>query len=148
MAKPFSFRLDSIFNYRKYLEKRAQRDLSNAKKEYIGSEKEIERLAERRVEIARTCSEEGFKGIDVSLYEIYRSFMQGLEHDLERAHINLKKAEEKVKVQQAVLRKKSIKKKTLEVLRDLHLKRYLERLEREEQKAIDELVILRKGARA
>jgi len=146
--RAFSFRLDSIFNYREYLEKRAQRDLFNAKNEYIGSEKEIERLAERRVEIAITCSQEGFKGIDVPLYRIYRSFMQGLEHDLERAHINLKKAEEKVKVQQAVLRKKSIKKKTLEVLRDLHLKRYLERLEREEQKAIDELVILRKGARA
>ncbi|UCH00544.1 MAG: flagellar export protein FliJ [Deltaproteobacteria bacterium] len=145
--KPFSFRLDSILNYRDYLEKRAQRDLFNARNEYMERVKAVKRLAKERVEIARRCRDEGFRGIDVPLYQIYISFLQRLEHDIERAHMSLKKGEEKVKAQEAVLKKESIKKKTLELLKDLQLKRRLERLEREEQKQMDELVIIRRGVR-
>lgn len=145
--KPFSFRLDSILNYRDYLEKRAQRDLFNARNEYIKRVKAVKRLAKERVEIARRCRDEGFRGIDVPLYQIYMSFLQRLDHDIERAHMSLKKGEEKVKAQEAVLKKESIKKKTLELLKDSQLKRRLERLEREEQKQMDELVIIRRGVR-
>lgn len=145
--KPFSFRLDSILSYRDYLEKMAQRDLFNARNEYIGTEREIEGLAKKRMEISKTCSDEGFRGIDVPLYQIYRSFLQSLNHDLERAHISLKKAGEKVKTQEAVLKKESIKKKMLGVLKDLQLKKYMQRLVRKEQKVMDELVITRKSGR-
>ena len=145
--RPFSFRLDSILNYRDFLEKRAQRDLFSARNEYIERVKAVKRLAQERVEIATRCRDEGFRGIDVPLYQIYISFLQGLDHDIEGAHISLKKGEEKVKAQEAVLKKESIKKKMLELLKDLQLKRYLERLEREEQKEMDELVIIRRGVR-
>jgi len=146
--KPFSFRLDSILNYRNYLEKRAQRNLANAINEYIGWEREIERLAKKRMEIARKCSDEGFKGMDVPIYHMYRSFLQKVNGDLERANMSLKKTEEKIKEKKAVLKGESIKKKTLETLKDLQLKKYMHRLETEEQKTIDELVIMRKEGRA
>ena len=145
--KPFSFRLDSIRNYRNYLEKRAQGDLFNAKNEYMRKKEELKKLEEKRMETARICSDEGFKGIDVPHYQMFRSFVQKLDHDIERAHMSIKEGQQRVKVQEAVLKKESIKKKTLEVLRDLQLKRFLERLDREEQKAIDELAIPRKGER-
>lgn len=145
--RPFSFRLGSILNYRNYLEKRAQIDVFSSRNEYTGREREIKRLAEKRMEIARGCRDEGFRGVDVPLYRIYRSFLEKLDHDLEGARISLKKAEEEVKAKESVLKKESIKKKTLEILKDLQLKRYLERLEREEQKAMDELVIIRRGGR-
>jgi flagellar export protein FliJ len=145
--KPFSFRLDSILRYRDYLEKRAQRDLFSAKNEYMEKVKAVKRLAKEKVETGRRCKDEGFKGIDVALYQIYLSFMQGLDNDIEGAHISIKKAEGKVKAQEVALRKESIKKKTLELLKGLQLKRYLEGLDKEEQKVVDELVILRKGVR-
>jgi flagellar export protein FliJ len=145
--KPFSFRLDSILRYRDYLEKRAQRDLFSAKNEYMEKVKAVKRLAKEKVETGRRCKDEGFKGIDVALYQIYLSFMQGLDNDIEGAHISIKKAEGKVKAQEVALRKESIKKKTLEFLKGLQLKRYLEGLDKEEQKVVDELVILRKGVR-
>ncbi len=145
--KPFSFRLDSILSYRDYLEKRARKDLFNARNEYIGKEREIKRLVKKRMEISKRCSDEGSRGIDVRLYQIYRSFLQSLNHDLERTHISLKKAGEKVKTQEAVLKKESIKKKMLVVLKDLQLKKYMQRLVRKEQKVMDELVIIRKGGR-
>ncbi len=145
--RPFSFRLDSILRYRDYLEKRAQGDLFSAKNEYTERVKAAKRLAEEKVETARRCKDEGFKGIGVALYQLYLSFMQGLDNDIERAHISIKKAEGKVKAQEVALRKESIKKKTLELLKELQLKRYLEGLDKEEQKVVDELVILRKGVR-
>lgn len=66
---------------------------------------------------------------------------------LRGAHISIKKAEEKVKAQEVALRKESIKKKTLELLKELQLKRYLEGVDKEEQKVVDELVIIRRGVR-
>ena len=146
--RPFSFRLDSILNYRNYLEKRAQRDLFNAKNEYIGSKEALRKLEDKRMETARRCSDEGFRGIDVAFYQMYRSFLKKLDYDIEGAHISIEEGKEKVKVQEAVLRKESIKKKTLETLKDLQLKKYSERLEREEQKIVDELVIIKRGGRA
>jgi len=146
--KPFSFRLDSILNYRNYLEKRARRNLANAISEYIGWEREIERLSKKRIEIAGKCSDEGLRGMDVPKYHMYRSFLQRVSDDLERANMSLKKAEEKIEEKKAALKDKSIKKKTLETLKDLQRKRYMRRLETEEQKTIDELVIMKKEGRA
>ncbi|MCD6264808.1 MAG: flagellar export protein FliJ [Deltaproteobacteria bacterium] len=146
--KPFSFRLDSILNYRNYLEKRARRNLANAISEYIGWEREIERLSKKRIEIAGKCSDEGLRGMDVPKYHMYRSFLQRVSDDLERANMSLKKAEEKIEEKKSALKDKSIKKKTLETLKDLQRKRYMRRLETEEQKTIDELVIMKKEGRA
>ena len=146
--KLFSFRLDSILNYRNYLEKMAQRNLISAINEYIGWEREIERLSKKRMEIARKCSDEGFRGMEVTLYHIYRSFLQKVNDDLERATMSLKKTGEKIKEKKAALKGESIKKKTLETLKDLQLKKYMHRLETEEQKTMDELVIMRKEGRA
>jgi len=142
--KPFSFRLDSILKYRNYLEKKAQRNLVNVINEYIGWEREIEGLSKKRMEIARKCSDEGFRGMDVPKYHLYRSFLQKVNDDLERANMSLKKTEEKIKEKKAVLKGESIKKKTLETLKDLQLKKYMHRLEKEEQKTIDELVIMKR----
>jgi len=146
--KPFSFRLDSILNYRNYLKKIAQRNVISARNEYREWEREIERLSKKKMEIARKCSDEGFRGIDVPLYHMYRSFLQKVNDDLERADISLKRTEEKIKEKKEVLRGESIKKETLETLKDLQVKRYMHRLETEEQKTMDEMVIIRKEGRA
>ena len=139
--KSFSFSLDRILSYRIYLEKKAQRDLFHAKNEYMRRKNAIKRLVEKKMKIAIKCSNEGFRGMDVPLYQIYKSFLQKLNQDLERAYISLKEGEEKVKAQESFLKKESIKKKTLETLKDLQLQKYMKRLEREEQKVMDELAI-------
>lgn len=145
---PFSFRLESILNYRSHLEKMAQRDLFRAENEVMEGRKAIEKLTESRREIALKCSEERFRGMSVPQYQIYRSFLKRLDDDLKRAHISLIEAGEKVMAKKEALKKESIRKKTLEALKDLQLKKYMKRLEKEEQKVMDELVILRKGRMA
>ena len=146
--KPFSFRLESLLNYRNYLEKRAQWNLVNSINEYIGLERKIERLSKKRIEVAEKCSKEGLKGMDVPKYHIYRYFIQKITDDLAGASMDLEKTEEKIKEKKAVLKGESTKKKSLETLKELRRKKYMLRLELEEQKTLDELVITRKGGRA
>jgi len=143
--KKFSFRLESVLNHRRHLEKKAQRDLVNARHEQARREKVAKELGDKRMDTAKECSDETFKGIDVPSYRLYISFLQSLHQDLERAHMSLQQGEEKVRAQQEILKGKSIEKKSLEILKDLQFKEYRLKRERADQKAIDELVIMRRG---
>jgi flagellar FliJ protein len=143
--KKFSFRLDSVLNHRRYMEKKAQRDLVNARDEQVRREKVAKELGDQRMDTAKECSDETFKGIDVPSYRLFISFLQSLNQDLERAHMSVKQGEEKVRAQQEILKGKSIEKKSLEILKDLQFKKYKLTRERADQKAIDELVIMRRG---
>lgn len=145
--KPFTFRLDKILDYRKYLTKVAQIDLFNARTECIRREKKVKRLSEKRKEIAKSCIDEGVKGIDVPRYKIYLAYLSKIEHDLESAHTLLKQEKENVITKEAILTNKSIKKKTLETLKDLKHNKYIELSQREDQKILDEMVITGKRQR-
>jgi len=147
-VKKFYFRLDSVLGYRRHLEKKAQRDLVNAHNEQARRKKMAKELRNKRDDISKECSDETFKGIDVSSYRLYTSFLQSLNQDLERAHTSLKQGEERVRDQQEILERKSIEKKSLEILKELQFKDYRRARERSEQKAVDELVIMRRGQKA
>ena len=143
--KPYSFRLNKILDYRKYLRKRAQIDVFYARNECQKREKELLELVEQRAEISEECSEEETKGMCVPVYQIFQAFMQKIDYDLKEAHLKLNEEKEKVIVKEAILKQASIKKKTLETLKDLQYKKYMETLGREEQKILDEIVITGKG---
>jgi len=142
--KRFSFRLDSILGYRRYQEKRAQRDLVNARHEQAERDRTAKQLADKRMEAATACTEEGFAGMDVPRYHLYTSFLRNLHKDIHKTHLKLRQGEEEIHAKQSVLTKRSVEKKSLEVLRDLKVKAYNLGIEQEEQKAMDELVIQRK----
>jgi len=142
--KRFSFRLDSILGYRRYQEKRAQRDLVNARHEQAERDRTAKQLADTRMEAATACTEEGFAGMDVPRYHLYTSFLRNLHKDIHKTHLKLRQGEEEIHAKQSVLTKRSVEKKSLEVLRDLKVKAYNLGIEQEEQKAMDELVIQRK----
>ena len=140
--KKFSFRLDRLLNYRKYLEKQAQKNLFNAKNEAQKREKALERLIKTRIETEIQCREEGAKGMDVPWYRIYQSFLEKSDRDVETARNRLQKGEARVKAKVAILEQKSVRKKTLEVLKDKQYKKYLYQLGKEEQKVMDELAVM------
>ncbi|NQT70153.1 MAG: flagellar export protein FliJ [Desulfobacteraceae bacterium] len=145
--KPFTFRLDKILDYRGYLMKRAQIDLSVARNECKRIEEEIEKLSQKKVATAAECIDEGIKGIDVARYQIYKAFLHGLDEGLENAHAGLIEGEKQVLAQKAVLKKKSIKKKALEMLKEMQHKKHKETSIREEQKTLDEIVLIGREAK-
>ncbi|MEJ2657232.1 MAG: flagellar export protein FliJ [Desulfobacterales bacterium] len=143
--KPYSFRLDKILDYRSYLRKKAQIDVFNARNECLKREKEVLNLVEKRVEISNKCSEEESIGMSVPVYHAYQAYLQRIKCDLEKAKIKLNEEKEEVIAKEMVLKQASINKKTLEVLKELKHKKYMEALGREEQKTLDEIVITGKG---
>jgi len=143
--KRFNFRLEKIRHYRDYLEKDARIKLANARNEYIRREEEVRRLTDIKSRIARRCSNDGSRGISVPAYRIYQAFLQKLGDDLERAYGRLKEGKGDVITEQRALKEASIKKKTLETLRDLQLEKYMEKIEDEGQKVMDEQALMRRG---
>ena len=145
LMKPFTFRLERMLHYRGYLERRAQIDLYNTRNAYKAQEEEIKELVQMKGELDKEWRDEGARGIPVPLYHIYRSFMNKLGMDLEKAHHRLKELEKQVKAKEAVLKEETIRKKTLENLKDLQFDRFMQQLNTEEQKEMDEVVILKRG---
>jgi len=143
--KPYSFRLNKILDYRKYMRKRAQINLFQARNECQKREKEVLILVEQRAKISEECSKEETEGISVPVYQIFQDFYKKTNYDLEEAHLKLNEEKENVMVKEAILKQASIKKKTLETLKDAQYKKYMETLGREEQKILDEIVITGKG---
>ena len=137
----FSFRLDRVLNYRKYLEKQAQKHLFHARHEALKREEVLKRLIEKRLETERNYRQGTSQGMEVSWYRIYRTFFQKSDHDLEMARIRLQKGNDMVRVKRTDLEKKAVKKKTLEVLKEMQYRRYLHQLGKEDQKVMDELAV-------
>ena len=131
-----------MLNYREHLEKQAQKNLFNAKSEVLKREKALEKLVQTRIETDRRCREESVKGMDVPRYRIYQSFLINSDRDVEIARTRLQKGEARVKAKIAILEKKSVRKKTLEVLKDKKYRKYLVQLGKEEQKAMDESAVM------
>jgi len=143
--KPFIFRLESIYRYRMYLEKKAQGGLAEARNRQRHMEKAVNRLVSERTDLAKRCSDAAISGMDVPLYRMYGSFLERLSMELEDAHGELMKVKEKVKTREEALLRESINRKLLDGLKDLMRRRYTANLEREGQKVLDELVVLRRG---
>jgi len=145
--KPFTFRLDKILDYRGYLMRRAQIDLSVARNECKKIEEEIDTLSQKKAAITAECIDEGVKGMDVARYLIYQAFLQGLDDGLENAHAGLMVGKKQVLAEKAFLKKKSIEKKALEILKKMQHKKYKEILVKEEQKTLDEIVLVGREAK-
>ncbi|MFW6147568.1 MAG: flagellar export protein FliJ [Thermodesulfobacteriota bacterium] len=143
--KPFSFRLDRIRRYRNYREKEAQIALAKAKSEQRELQEAENRLGSERIEAARRCRNEVVAGISVPVYLMYGAFLARLSSEIDDTHVGLKQAEKNVKSREAALLQESVSRKALERLRELKYKRYTKNQDREEQKILDELVLLRRG---
>jgi flagellar export protein FliJ len=130
--------------YRKYLEKLALAELIKVRNEFMIIEKQVERTAAKKMEIGERCSNEEFKGLSVPEYQIYQAFLVKIDHDLKEERSCLQASRKAVAEHEAFIKEKSIEKKTIETLKDLQYKKYLETSAREEQKVLDEMVVRRK----
>ena len=141
--KRFSFRLEKVLRYRKYLESKAQIKLMDAINEYHKKENFIRMIIAKRIELADECGGEKKKGMDVARYRLYYHYFRKLNDEQEAGGLALRKTEEKVQTHRMLLTKESIKKKTLETLKEVQQGRYQEISGKEEQKMMDETAIIR-----
>lgn len=145
--KPFNFRLERVLTYRKYLEKKALAGLCKVKNECDEKRESIKRVIEQRSKLADDRFAQGIKGVAVPRFQIYTSFLQKLNSDLESGHIEIRNTEQRVKSQEAVVRSEMIKRKALETLKGHRLQTYLYETGQEEQMLLDELAINKRRIR-
>lgn len=139
----FSFRLESVLKYRKFLEKKAMMQLAELRQGHIAIENKIEQITVTRSKVGALCRGAGFKGVDVPRYESYRSYLEKLRMDWEHAVKELKKQAARIQDQEKVLQSQVLKRKALEIHKESLFSAHREMTVKEEQKLLDEIVITR-----
>lgn len=129
--------------YRKYVEKKAQKKLSDAIDEYHSRENSIKEIEKKQMALSGKFSEEKRRGIDALRHQFYNLYFKKLNDDQERESIALKETEAAVQLHRSLLKKELIRKKMLEKLKEIQRSRYMEYAEKDEQKQSDETAIIR-----
>ena len=141
----FVFRLEKVLRYREHLEKDARQKLRRTREACASKERALRDLNLKRNLAEKRCAGEEEQGIEVATYHLYRTFIEHLSRELEDANQSLQGAKEEVRAMEKAWLRASSNKKSLENLRERQFLAHKETQEREDQKLVDELVILRRG---
>lgn len=137
--KRFEFKLQSLLNFREYLERLAQQMTAKAHMDIKACEKQIGELKDTYSTASRKLEEDMIKGLDAARFRQHHTFLDRVEKDIKDQLLNkdqlLKILEEKLKN----LKKRSIDKKIIEQLKEKKATEYSEEFLKSEQKLQDEI---------
>jgi flagellar protein FliJ len=141
----FVFRLGRVLRYREHIEKKARQELGKAREACASRERTLGEVSFRRSRAAMRCAREQEQGMEGAAYHLHRAFIQGLSSEMDEASQRLQEAKEGVKEMEKAWLRASSNKKALEKLRERQSSAHREFQEKEEQKLLDELVVLRRS---
>ncbi|MBZ5495427.1 MAG: flagellar export protein FliJ [Acidobacteriia bacterium] len=141
--KKFLFRLETLLQHRRNLEEKERTAFSTIRAKLRAELDGRESLYLRQ---AQTLSELALKKLgDCDSREIawYYRFLDRLGQELEQSAKRIVQLEKQLEAQKQIMIEASRDKKMIENLRNKREKEFVVSLEREEQKAIDEIVVTR-----
>ncbi len=142
--KRFKFRLDPVIRYREYRERIAQIGLARETQALVESEKRISEIEQaRRCTVSELDSEQK-QGIEVDRHLIFTAYLQGLHDEIESERERLVEIDKRIREKQEAAKGETMKKKTLEWIKQTQYSKHLKWINRAEQKAADELIGLKK----
>ncbi len=147
IMKRFKFRLDPVVRYRQHLYRMALADVAKAKHSLIETTNRIRQIKHSRKAAVNELECEQDKGIGINRHRTYSAYMDGLDQQIESERNILAENSKTVKERQTAAETKRIGKETFERLKQTEHTKYLETVNRAEQKATDELVGLKRKAR-
>ena len=142
--KRFKFRLDPVIRYREYQERIAQIGLARETQALVESKNRISEMKQTRRYTATELDSEQKRGIEVDRHRVFTAYLQGLRDEIESESGRLVEIGKRMREKQEAVKAETIKKKTLEWIKQTKYSKYLERMNRAEQKAADELIGLKK----
>lgn len=119
--------------------------LVEAKQAREAKKQEMGRVFEKKSHTAGACDEESNTGTPVPRYHIYQSFLMALDDRLNGIVREIRSDDRRVKQKEGLLKKETVRRKTLEHFKEVVAKEYYDTMNKEEQNALDELAILRRG---
>lgn len=141
--KRFSFRLQSLLDYKGYLERTAQQETAKARMDIVDCDKQIARLKQKLAVSGKQMDNKITKGICAREFKQHQDFLSamqtGMQEEKNRKHHLEKIWEEK----QILLKKRSIEKKSMDHLREKQAREYGQKMLKTEQKELDEISTLK-----
>ena len=142
--KRFKFRLDPVIRYREYRERIAQIGLARETQALVESEKRISEIEQARRYTVSELDSEQKQGIEVDRHLVFTGYLQGLRDEIESERERLVEIDKRIREKQEAAKVETMKKKTLEWIKQTQYSKYLKCIDRAEQKAADELIGLKK----
>ncbi len=142
--KRFSFKLESVLKYRKYKEKKAQMDLSDARLAWMNHLHTVNALEEKKENLQVQIQKDTCAGMDASWYLVCQNFASKLDDELGIAQNELETRCRIMEDRRVCLENEYIKKESLDSLKSLYAQQHRIQIEAEDQKSIDEMVLIKK----
>jgi flagellar FliJ protein len=142
--KRFKFRLDPVIRYREYRERIVQIALARETQALVESKDRISEMEQVRRYTASELDSEQEQGIEVDRYRVFTAYLQGLRDEIKSESEHLVEIGKRIREKQEAVKVETIKKKTLELIKQTKYSKYSEWINRAEQKAADELIGLKK----
>jgi len=143
--KKFQFRLEPLRRYREFLERQKQLEVAKARSDVLSCEESIEKTRTAYSEAVSSLETDLGKGMPAARFLQVRNYLSGLasfEASEEKRRGGLLKT---LVRRQEELAKKSIEKKAIQKLKDRQKEEYYTAMLKEEQKTLDDTVILRQA---
>lgn len=143
--KKFQFRLEPLRRYREFLERQKQLEVAKARSDVLSCEESIQKTRAAFSETAGSLETDLEKGMTAAQFLQVRNYLSGLETfeaSEKKRRMNLLKV---LTRQQEELARKSIDKKAIERLKTRQKEEYYTAILKEEQKTMDDTVILRQA---
>jgi flagellar protein FliJ len=141
--KRFSFRLETLLRHRKNIEEKERNVLLMLRSQVQKESAHLLELKDRHHETLEGLAQRRNDGADHAEIEWFCAYLNRLKHEQEHSRKKIAALEKDVERQKLVVIEASKQMKVIETLKDKQHKQYVSLLEKVEQKAVDEMVVIR-----
>jgi flagellar FliJ protein len=139
----FSFRLQTLLNWKRSLEESSQMRLAEKIKQLKIQEEEIRLLIQQRVEKNQELNEKMRSPVNVGEYLTYKQFGEDSYYDLLRKENQKERKKGEIEGERENLVGLMKERKMLERIKEKRLRKFIYQMEKSDQKNVDEMVIRR-----
>jgi flagellar FliJ protein len=143
--KKFKFRLEPLMRYREFLERQKRLEVAKARSDVLSCEKSIEQTRAAFSETVNLLEDDLGKGMDAAQFLRVKDYLVGLETFEDTEKKRRKKLLDVLTRRQKELAGKTVEKKVIEKLKLRQKEEYYTVMLKEEQKSLDDIVILRQA---
>jgi flagellar FliJ protein len=134
----FHFSLQSLLELHKRTEDRLKMDLSNKMRKLLDESTILEGYFEARKDHSEQLRAKMAKGMEKGVIELYQDFIRGTDERIKHAWQIISSIEDEIKKTRHSLAEASKKRKAMEKMKEKQWKAYLNALEKEERKLLDD----------
>jgi flagellar protein FliJ len=142
----FSYRFQTLLNWKKNLEELSQMQLAGKMEELKKQEEEIERIKRLRTDSDRRLTEESTRGMEAGAYLLYKEFGEDRLNDLLRKEREKKSTLTEIEEVREELIGFMRETKILDRVKEKDLRKFTDQMEKSDQKKIDEMVVMRRSS--